>query len=165
MLRIRCLWAMHAWYFCDHACTLLKTQHVIWIYIQALMEWVYSLFRSALMFEADDRNPLNQCLFFLWKSVFKSFAVYCSYVIVSCKSPFFFFSMWIFFSLLALQQNEKRKHWNKIKSKDMKWKGRWTNVLCYKGSWILVDQVFCVFIIDNVTDGLSLPLKSWICPQ
>ena len=46
MSRIRYLYAVHAWYCCDHACTSLKTQRVIWICIQVRTDWVYSLFRS-----------------------------------------------------------------------------------------------------------------------
>ena len=34
-------------------------QHVIWICVQVHTNWVYSLFRSVLIFEADDRNPLK----------------------------------------------------------------------------------------------------------
>ena len=40
MLRIRCLCAMHPWYFCDHACTSLKTQRVIWTCVQVRTDWV-----------------------------------------------------------------------------------------------------------------------------
>ena len=32
------------------------------------MDWVYSLFHSALIFEADDGNLLNKCPLFFWKS-------------------------------------------------------------------------------------------------
>ena len=59
MLCIRYLCTVHAWYFCDHACALLKTQRVIGICIQVRMDWVYSLIRLALIFEADDGNPLT----------------------------------------------------------------------------------------------------------
>ena len=37
-------------------------QRVIWICIQVHMDWVYSLVRSALIFEADDGNPVNVML-------------------------------------------------------------------------------------------------------
>ena len=59
MLRIRCLCTVHAWYFGDHTCALFKMLHIIWICIQVHTNWVHSLFSSALIFEADDGNPLN----------------------------------------------------------------------------------------------------------
>ena len=40
MLRIRCLCAMHPWYFCDNTCTSLKTQFIISICVQVRMDWV-----------------------------------------------------------------------------------------------------------------------------
>ena len=50
---------VYAWYFCDHAWALLKTQRVLWICVQVCTSWVYSLFHSALIFEANDGNPLT----------------------------------------------------------------------------------------------------------
>ena len=49
----------HKIFFCDHACSLLKMQRLIWICVQVRTDWVYSLFHSALIFEADDGNPSN----------------------------------------------------------------------------------------------------------
>ena len=59
MLHIRCLHAVHAWYFCNYACASLKTQHVIWICVLVLMDWVYSLFHSALFFLSWWRKPFK----------------------------------------------------------------------------------------------------------
>ena len=62
MLRIRCLCAMQALYFCNNACASLETQHVIWICVQVLTDWVYSSPHSALSFEVDDGNLLKGTL-------------------------------------------------------------------------------------------------------
>ena len=40
----------------NHACASLKTQCVIWICVQVPTDWVHSLFRMALIFEADEET-------------------------------------------------------------------------------------------------------------
>ena len=49
--------------FCDHAWATLKTQQVIWSCVQVRMDLVYSFFRSALIFKADDGNQLRNHTF------------------------------------------------------------------------------------------------------